>query len=1004
MRRLSNRTTNKLRTRTSSSNIRSREQNAGPTVVRTRSGSRTLNDGAIDVSDLELDGVDEQLSQQGLLSPLPAPVAGSIMSPTRVVRIHRDPDGKPIVPPRLFQPIKFSKVTKRKKGQGIRLQLEQSMKKVTWYFEGQNSRKEILIDDMTEIRTGKLARAHVDELGYEPESEDSWVTIIYYDPATRGKGRSTHAIHVIANEPSTGRELRESLDALIQDRRELMAGISGRTDDDRSLGRLWGDMTGRKYSNSSYEREGQLLDREDMRRCCHNCLIYMSDEDFEVRFQAADGRRRGALNRLEFVHFFRSVHEREDLRAVFDRHKRPKLDVMFKDDFFYFLIESQGLKLDDEFSNCEALFKKYADVHHGLGIAMGDAADGLMQDAMTFDAFKRFFLDDNVPLPSAQSSPKFDRPLNEYFISSSHNTYLSGRQVGGHSSTEPYVDCLKSGCRCVEIDCWDGDDGEPWVTHGRTATKGISFVSIIKAIKLWAFRVSQYPLIISLEVHCSPTQQRKMADIMKKHFGKKLVLTLVASAHHSLPSPEELKGRILIKVKEPMQYPIAAAHFPSNAVNHRRTRSKSEADVSPSTPRQPRLTGAEARISPMLLTSPSLSVTLNAQHPRSGVTCTSTSSDETDSDEDDRRKKPKPPKTSKIVPELGYLGVYTRGVKFSGFKTAASKMPTHVYSFSEGTFHKKASLSQAQLEKHNRKHLMRVYPKASRIRSDNPDPLQFWRHGVQMVATNWQTYDLGTEINDAMFASGHDRLGYVLKPKEIRLAREDASEGVGEPMKKFVRFSVVILSARHLHPLPGTSTINPYLEVEIFSADNPAQGLATATGADDASAKPGTSGIGKPTRLRTNIKQGNGWNPVFNKQIEVGLETEYPSLVFVRFTAWNSPDGRKPSDQREPLAAHTAKLSSLRQGFRVLHLRDKHGDHTLSHLLIEVRKEDEQDAPSRKSSRDQSPESPRISEESGSTSRRIFRGLFSRTPSERRKGTGSEPSSGIISRTISSEK
>ncbi|XP_073996296.1 uncharacterized protein isoform X2 [Rhodnius prolixus] len=179
-------------------------------------------------------------------------------------------------------------------------------------------------------------------------------------------------------------------------------------------------------------------------------------------------------------------------------------------------------------------------------------------NCLSFEGFARFLMDkENFAFVNERVSPDerdMDYPISHYYIASSHNTYLTGHQLKGESSVDLYSQVLLSGCRCVELDCWDGDDGSPLIYHGHTFTTKIPFRSVVEAINRSAFVTSPYPVILSIENHCSLQQQARMAQIFQNVFGEKLVSKFIFESDFSdepcLPSPGQLKYRILIKNKK----------------------------------------------------------------------------------------------------------------------------------------------------------------------------------------------------------------------------------------------------------------------------------------------------------------------------------------------------------------------------------------------------------------------------------------------------------------------
>ncbi|EUD67432.1 phospholipase C-like protein [Plasmodium inui San Antonio 1] len=141
-------------------------------------------------------------------------------------------------------------------------------------------------------------------------------------------------------------------------------------------------------------------------------------------------------------------------------------------------------------------------------------------------------------------------PLCNYWINSSHNTYLGRKQIFSSSNIEQYIYILIDGCRCVEFDCYYFNKNIV-VYHGfygYKLTSSILFCDTLIACKLFGFTTSPFPIILSLEIHCKNKHKNLIAKILICILGNQLYIPKSKDEINNI-TPENCRNRFLVKYK-----------------------------------------------------------------------------------------------------------------------------------------------------------------------------------------------------------------------------------------------------------------------------------------------------------------------------------------------------------------------------------------------------------------------------------------------------------------------
>ncbi|CAH7672476.1 PLC-like phosphodiesterase [Phakopsora pachyrhizi] len=767
------------------------------------------------------------------------------------------------------------------------------------------------IESIREIRYREGGSYYRNQFKLSDQFESNWMTIVYLSKKSRYK-----MLHLICLESNQFEIWKDTLDRILSFRIELLGGLNHL----RKRQAYWL----KQHWNEADTAEDSKLEFHEIVGLCRRLNISVPESDIRSHFDLADSQRRGYLDFQAFQHFVRLMKHRTELDQLFSEITEDSA-LMTLEQFTKFMVHVQRSKLSQ--STIEMIYKKFSDDDQDLSLLLSpvsiceSSAPSKSSKQMTIDGFTTFLQSsDNSAMVEdhLKVCQDMNLPLCDYFVSTSHNTYLVGNQLKGQSTLEGYIRALQEGCRSVELDCWDGDSGEPVVYHGRTLTSKLLLAEALKVISKYAFVASPYPLILSLEVHCQPSQQERIAELLKTCLGKSLLdKRLDGDVKDSLPSPKQLMYRILVKAKKQainksnLAKPADIVESEASTSTTSGSSTSSDSDLKRIISTASSAFGHSIKRISSAISTPSNSSSHEKIHLLSAeTTCTGSQSNGSVKATKKQLSPPIDPlkkiHLSPLTSSLSDLLIYTVGVKARGFNKLTKYDVEHVLSLSERTVNKflrGGTLRVLDLISHTKGHLTRAYPSATRVFSSNFIPNRFWAAGIQLVACNWQTYDLGMQINMAFF-NQNGRSGYILKPITLRTKTKEKEAAV---RVHEYRLKIKIISVQQL---PGNNTsicnssssnsnekddskdegkeadegrmIDPVVEVQLIS---------TQIGSSNS--------IPSNFKRRTKPVKGNGFNPIFNEEFIIPFEVpgEMIELSFLRLIVLNNNSGDSGSSK-----------------------------------------------------------------------------------------------------------
>lgn len=666
-------------------------------------------------------------------------------------------------------------------------------------------------------------------------------------------------------------------------------------------------------------------------------LSLCADRDSEARALGSLGLQLNAmLDFREFLSLVKRVERTPLVSALYNKHANKGGGGIDRAGFADLWREEQGetppddvLKLFDQLKGSGGTLSEGA-FYHLITSSVNEVADPALVD--------RVYMDMTHPLP-------------HYFIQASHKSYLASLPTSSlefPSSYEMLTRSLLLGCRLLELDVWDSDTSEPHVHHQHAIASKLYFSEALNAILEHAFTASPYPLIITLNLHCSASHQLVVASLLRSTLGGRLH-TPPAPKHDSnadgeaaaaaaakavvpepMPSPESLKYKILLRGVA--GFDAALSESDGTSFSHGPTFSHALPEHL-----QPSLVASSSTVDEADAGDEAAAYAREASNVRRGSTRLV--------DGDGKRLI-----ESELMRLLFMVGSVEStdpqavGPEFAESTTQGAGGGEVAMRGASGAWLVPAlneSASQARLgssdrlEPHkwvmeNMSRLSHVAPRGERLEEEAAlEPIDYWNVGVQAVPLSFAACDPNLQTGLGKFLL-NGRCGYVLKPRRLRNGPEASRHPYDGVPRKLTKLQIKIVCAMHLpkpgqrrvereawqtdacplvceHELSASAVVNPCVVVEAMG------GIFAAAANDLDEAYPGDVWTSRTV-------QKNGLSPAWMQTVEVGVSD--PELAVIRCSVWDRPGNGAPE---RFLCYVTLPACALRTGYRVVQMRDTDG-------------------------------------------------------------------------------